>query len=136
MFRCQHTEVAAKALPVTLQIRQWNRIGGKYTQRLRNRLRKIGALRTALQMLGDRSFVLSLMKLIGDQIFFREVFHRKPPAIGVSDRRSLLTARKTACLAELLVIFSAAAISAIGTSSIWRNVNAVRSIGVSSAIAA
>src|ERR1700678_1519853 len=76
------------------------------------------------------------MKLISDQIFFGEVFHRIPPAIGVSDRRSLLTARKTACLAELLVMFNAVAISAIGTSSICRRVNAVSSMGVSSAIAA
>src|SRR5882757_7048396 len=118
-----------------LQVRLWNRVGGKHTQRLRNRLRKIGALRTAFQMPGDCAFVLTLMKLIRDQLFFRKVFHRRPPAIGVSDRRSLLTARKTACLAELLVIFSAAAISAMGTSSICRRVNAVRSIGVSSAIA-
>src|SRR5258705_10684812 len=119
-----------------LQVRLWNRIGGKHTQRLRNRLRKIGAVRTALQMPGDCAFVVALVKLISDQLFFREVFHRRPPAIGVSDRRSLLTARKTACLAELLVMFSAVAISAMGTSSICRNVNAVRSIGVSSAIAA
>src|SRR5277367_1582670 len=76
------------------------------------------------------------MELISDQLFFREVFHLRPPAIGVSDRRSLLTARKTACLAELLVIFSAAAISAMGMSSMCRKVNAVRSIGVSSSIAA
>src|SRR5882762_7158113 len=39
-FRCQHTEVVAKPLPVTLQVRLWNRVGGEYTQRLRNRLRK------------------------------------------------------------------------------------------------
>src|SRR5882757_8020775 len=87
-------------------------------------------------MLGDRPFVLSLMKLIRNQLLFRKVFHLRPPAIGVSDRRSLLTARKTACLAELVVMLSAAAISAMGTSSICRRVNAVLSIGVSSAIAA
>src|ERR1700755_94404 len=87
-------------------------------------------------MSGDSAFGRALMKLISDQVFFRKVFHRRPPAIGVSDRRSLLTARKTACFAELLVMFSAAAISDIGTSSMCRNVNAVRSIGVSAATAA
>src|SRR6266478_5098596 len=119
-----------------LQVGLWNRIGGKHTQSLCNRLREIGALRATLQMPGNRAFVRAFMKLISDQFFFREVFHRRPPAIGVSERRSLLTARKTACLAELLVMFSAAAISAMGTSSICRRVNAVLSIGVSSAIAA
>src|SRR5258708_9250621 len=116
-----------------LQVRLWNRIGGKHTQRLRNRLRKIGAVRTALQMPGDCAFVVALVKLIRDQLFFREVFHRRPPAIGVSDRRSLLTARKTAGLAELLVILSAAAISPMGTSSIAPKVNAVLSTDVRSA---
>src|SRR5215467_13128430 len=87
-------------------------------------------------MPGDRGFVRGFMKLICDQFFFREVLHRRPPAIGVSDRRSLLTARNTACFAELVVMLRAAAISAMGTSSMCRSVNAVRSIGVNSAIAA
>ena len=85
----------------------------------------------ALQMPADGSFVGALMKLIGDQIFFGEVLHRMPPAIGMSDWRSLLTARKTACFAELVVTFSAVAISAMGMSSMCLSVKAVRSIGVS-----
>src|SRR5258707_711028 len=135
-LRRQHAEVAAKPLPVVLQIKLRNRLCGEDAQRLRNGLREISALRATFQMPGDSTLFRAFMKLIRDQLFFREVFHRRPPGTGVSDRRSLLTARKTACLAELLVTLSAAAISAIGTSSICRSVNAVRSIGVNSAIAA
>jgi len=49
---------------------------------------------------------------------------------GASSRRSLATARKMACLAELAGTPRASAMTWMGWSSMWRRMKAVRSMGV------
>ena len=74
-----------------------------------------------LQVRGHAGGVGGLAELVGDEVLFGEVRgHRAPPTAGWSERRSLPTARKTACLTELVGMRKASAISARGTSSMWR----------------
>src|SRR5580704_10193965 len=76
-----------------------------------------------------------LVVVVLDEFCFIQVLHGSIHK-GANWRLSFCTARNTACFAELGAMFNAAAISSVQRSSICRRTNAVRSVGVSTLIAA
>ena len=136
-FFGQKRQSAAQALPGVIEVGLGDRAGGEDAQGLGDRLGRGCAESAVLEVRGHERGVGGLAELVGDQLVFRKVTgHRTPPTAGRSERRSLPTARKTACLTELVGTRRASAISARGTSSMWRRVKAVRSMGVSVLMAA
>ncbi len=79
---------------------------------------------------------LGVVEGVGDELFLGDVGHAHVLTNGLSARRILATARKMLCRVAAAFCPRASAIASIGCCSRWRSVNAARSSGVRSAIAA
>src|SRR5580704_17191155 len=81
------------------------------------------------QVLLDDCGIRGFSVVVIDEFFFGEVLHAIVLS-GARPRRSFWTALNTACLAALGAMWSAAAISSVERSSMWRRTKAVRSVAV------